>query len=159
MNKLLIILLLVSVGSSEAWPQTDTTITRYHIDVLRLDSFYLVRVDSVFSLNSPRPQVYVTHTLFLDTAALRQFILGERQIFAQMDAQRIELTKAYSRANYLTQRLECLMDSVFYNLPCVGIGSRVAGPPLQDPSISPAKSPPLKREKAVGRKQGNKKQK
>lgn len=158
MNKLLIISLLVSVGAYEAWPQTDTIITRYHIDKLRLDSFYLVRVDSVFSMNSLRPQVYITNALFLDTTAFRQFILGERQIFAQMDAQRIELAKAYERAKYLTNRLECLMDSVFYGLSCTGVGSRVASPPSQEPPGLPAKSLPSKKGKAVNRKQDNKKQ-
>lgn len=140
MHKLLFILLLVFAGI-EAWPQTDTVITRYYLDTLRVDSFYLVRIDSVFTASSPRPQVQITQTLFSDTFALRQFIMNERAIFAQIDAQRLELAKVFNRANYLTARLECLIDSVFHGASCSGIGARsVRLPPTESQQQSPLRN-------------------
>lgn len=137
MHKLLFILLLVFAGI-EAWPQTDTVITRYHLDTLRVDSFYLVRIDSVFTASSPRPQVQITQTLFSDTFALRQFIMNERAIFTQIDVQRIELAKVFNRAKYLTARLECLIDSVFHGASCTDIGARSVRLPPPDAQKSGA---------------------
>lgn len=140
MQKLIGIVIIV-LSYVEAWPQTDTVITRYHLDTLRVDSFYLVRIDSVFNSSSPRPQVQITQTLFNDTSALRQFIMNERAIFAQIDAQRIELAKVFNRANYLTARLECLIDSVFHGASCSGIGARsVRLPPTESQQQSPLRN-------------------
>jgi hypothetical protein len=155
MQKILFVFLLLLSGL-EAWPQTDTVITRYSIDTIRVDSFYLVRVDSVFATGFPRPSVSISSTLFRDTFELRQFILSQRQMFYQLDAQRLEIAKAYNRASYLVARLECLIDSVFHGAACSGAGARsVKLPPDEAPS-APAESQKPAKNKAVVKQQRKK---
>lgn len=117
-----------------AWPQgVDTVITRFYLDTIRADSFFLVREDSVFSAQRPRPDVFKTFTLFRDTFDFRQYITNERSVFTSIDRQRIEVAKRYNQATYFIARLECLMDSVFYGQACTGIGARsVLPPPMPD---------------------------
>lgn len=140
-----IILLFFALVPSFIWPQgVDTVVTRFFLDTIRYDSFFLVRIDSVFSAQRPRPDVFKTFTLFRDTFDFRQHILNEQSVFASIDRQRVEVAKRYNQATYFVARLQCLMDSVFYGQNCSGIGARSVRPPT--PPAEPSPQPPVQQQ-------------
>lgn len=145
-----IILFFFALVPVFVWPQgVDTVVTRFYLDTIRLDSFFLVRVDSIFSAQRPRPDVYKTFMLFRDTFDFRQYIANERSVFVSIDRQRLEVAKRYNQVVYFIARLECLMDSVFHGKNCSGIGARSVRPPIQPEEPLPPQAQQSNKSKSV----------
>ncbi len=107
-----------------AGAQVDTAIVVFSLDTLSIDSFFLVRTDSIFTVSAQRPKILKEYRLFRDTAELNEFIAQTAAQFTTLTNQRDQIAREWARLDYEVKRLECLRDSVFRGQGCTGIGAR-----------------------------------
>jgi hypothetical protein len=141
------------------WPcfsQTDTTQYVFALDVIRTDSFFLNSTTIQRSSIEPRPMETLTPRLFRDTSEFSQYIRMVELEYNAISAQYAQLNNRKAQVAYHAERLKCLRDSVFYGIPCSGIGARMlaAPPPSDDLTIEPIPDPvtPAKKPSTNGKK-------
>lgn len=148
--KHLLFLLVPLFLSVPSMAQTDTTEYVFGLDVIRTDSFFLNSTSIQKSTIEPRPVEFLTPKLFRDTAEFSAYINGVALEFDAIAAQYVALSNRKAAVYYHVERLKCLRDSVFYGLPCSGVGARMlALPPPQEigmeiPQKTPAQTPDKK---------------
>lgn len=129
-----------------ATAQVDTTEYVFGLNVIRTDSFFLNSTTVQRSSIEPRPVELLTPKLFRDTAEFTAYINTVALEFNALAAQYIALSNRKAGVFYHVERLKCLRDSVFYGLPCSGVGARMLAPPPQEMDLmpEPEKEPPKK---------------
>jgi hypothetical protein len=103
----------------EAYPQgRDTTISVYSLDYISADSFYLVRVDTVYRPGKVRPEIVYQGELYRDTSQLNEAIRQKQLYLQQLQLQLKALQTKITETSYYIDKVTCLRDSVIFQLSC-----------------------------------------
>jgi hypothetical protein len=103
----------------EAYPQgRDTTISVYSLDYIAADSFYLVRVDTVYRPGKVRPEIVYQGELYRDTSQLNEAIRQKQLYLHQLQLQLKALQTKITETSYYIEKVTCLRDSVIFQLSC-----------------------------------------
>jgi len=103
----------------EAFPQErDTTLSAFSLDYIAADSFYLVRVDTVYRPGKVRPEIVYQGELYRDTSQLNEAIRQKQLYLQQLQLQLKSLQTKITETSYYIEKVTCLRDSVIFQLSC-----------------------------------------
>jgi hypothetical protein len=103
----------------EAFPQErDTTLSAFSLDYIAVDSFYLVRVDTVYRPGKVRPEIVYQGELYRDTSQLNESIRQKQLYLQQLQLQLKALQTKITETSYYIEKVTCLRDSVIFQLSC-----------------------------------------
>jgi len=116
----------------EAFPQErDTTLSAFSLDYIAVDSFYLVRVDTVYRPGKVRPEIIYQGELYRDTSQLNEAIRQKQLYLQQLQLQLKSLQSKITETSYYIEKVTCLRDSVIFQLSC-SPESRATRPTAKD---------------------------
>jgi hypothetical protein len=116
----------------EAYPQgRDTTISVYSLDYIAADSFYLVRIDTVYRPGKVRPEIIYQGELYRDTSQLNEAIRQKQLYLQQLQLQLKFLQTKIAETSYYIEKVTCLRDSVIFQLSCSS-GPRATKPSAKE---------------------------